>query len=333
MEAVLGGAYGHPAPEARQEEQGLGGAYGHPAPEERQEEQGQPEPWLAGFATLPLPLPLPAGAGSAGGDADGGTRASLVDGSFLEAQWAAQMWDEVGSSSEATDQDDAEFALQIGSVSPSTDQDDAGVALQIGSVSPSPGLGELGGPPVAWGDRAWVGEQSADGYAMLWDDVASSSEATDQEDIEHGFDEVGLAGPVATQNPTAWMQTQNKLEWTHAETKGTPAPVAYAVVPAADRKGSRAKQRAGCGAAQPQSEGGEALQPATARHLPRHHPLVGLAGKIQSVVDAPLVCPMCSRHCEGHQRLGFHCEYNSSLQVARALSLSLSLSLSVSFLV
>jgi hypothetical protein len=277
---------------------GLGGMYAQPTTEqparrlERKGDHLQPAPWL-GFSTLPLD-----DCNADTVDAYVDTRGSVIDEPFAKTQWTT-VWDEAGSSSEGTEQDDAGFALHF-----DCEEFDSGSDSTVFSHSTAqPAAAELGPPLPTYS------------YAMFWDEAGSSSECTDQDDAGYGFESRELASVALapTQAPTVWTQTQTQTQkqsmlacTQKVDAKPTPAPAAF--LPAANRTGSREQQHAGHRAAQPQSKDAETLQPATARHLPRHHPLVGLAGKIQSVVDAPLVCPMCNRHCEEHQRLGFHCE-------------------------
>ena len=215
--------------------------------------------------------------------------------------WNDEQWnDSSGSSSEGTDVSDMGFEMDFDSGFDSgsdTTFSESGTSVEGGAAAASTtNSGDAAtGPPM--------------GYSLLPLDQLTPTEylsdAAAAASAHAGSSDRWLmdAAPAATHRPgslpvphvpVASAAPALPLDATVSSASSVPPPSKRAARRAGHEKGD-----------------GEPRKPATAGHLPRHHPLVGLAGKVQGAVDEPLVCPLCNRHCEEHHRLGFHCEYCS----------------------
>lgn len=219
------------------------------------------------------------------------------------------LWADTGTSSDTTDQDDVIGPVlwdEIGSSSGATDEDGGDAFSLVGFGSDK---GESGS------ELATTLDESPAGLLR----VAAADSGGRRSDRWLPNDHQSTAGQlspttsVEPQRLAAWMPTQGEPAWAQIVIKEeTPVPAATLPTTGAQKEETRTVQPSGAPAAQ--NEDVEAPRPATARHLPRHHPLVGLAGKLQGATDEPLVCPLCNRGCEEHHRLGFHCEYPHGLR-------------------
>lgn len=272
---------------------------------------------------LGLSGPLPVGPGEQVPDFeqlwDSGDWTS--ESTMIEDGAGLMLWGDAGSSSETTDQDGVEGPMlwnENGSSSTEFGSDKGESGSELATLldeSPAELLqvaaADCGGhrsdrwlPDGHQGQLSLLGAQwTAETARDRRGDPVGRTAATTRPALapttsvepQHSATWMPMHGQPAV---TAWAQIVTKEE--------TPAPAATLPTAGAQMEESRTAHPSGPRAAQ--NEDVEAPRPATARHLPRRHPLVGLAGKVQGATDEPLVCPLCNRGCEEHHRLGFHCE-------------------------